>query len=84
MVEEALVRYIAENLVNNPDQIQISRKETNRTVVLELSVARDDMGRVIGRSGRVANAIRALLRAASSPEPGPDRGRRRRVVLEIE
>lgn len=84
MVEEELVRYIAENLVNNPDQIQINRKETNRTVVLELSVARGDMGRVIGRSGRVANAIRALLRAASSAEPGPGRDRRRRVVLEIE
>lgn len=84
MVEENLVRYIAENLVNSPDQIQINRKETNRTVVLELTVARDDMGRVIGRSGRVANAIRALLRAAASAEQGQGRDRRRRVVLEIE
>ena len=84
MVEEELVQYIAENLVNHPEQIQINRKETNRTVVLELSVARDDMGRVIGRSGRVANAIRALLRASSSAEHGQGGDRRRRVVLEIE
>ena len=84
MVEEDLVQYIAENLVNSPDQIQINRKETNRTVVLELSVVPDDMGRVIGRSGRVANAIRALLRAAASTDEERGRDRRRRVVLEIE
>ena len=84
MVEENLVRYIAENLVNNPEQVQIKRKDSNRTVVLELSVAPDDMGRVIGRSGRVANAIRALLRAASSGDDDHGNERRRRVVLEIE
>lgn len=84
MVEVELVRYIAENLVNSPDQIEINRKETNRTVVLELSVAPGDMGRVIGRSGRVANAIRALLRAATSTDEERGRDRRRRVVLEIE
>lgn len=85
MIEEAFVRYIAENLVNNPDQVQITRKETHRMVVLELSVAPDDMGRVIGRSGRVANSIRTLLRAlpALDEDSGPNH-RRRRVILEIE
>ncbi len=83
MVEEELVQYIAENLVNSPDEVSIKSKESGRSVVLELSVASDDMGRVIGRSGRVANSIRALLRAVSSDD---DRGRegRRRVILEIE
>ncbi len=83
MIEEDLVQYIAENLVNNPEQVKLSRRDSGRTVVLELSVASDDMGRVIGRSGRVANSIRALLRALPSQEEGRDR-RRRRVILEIE
>ena len=82
-MEEDLVQYIAENLVNSPDAVSIKRRETSRSLVLELSVAPDDMGRVIGRSGRVANSIRALLRAMPSPES--DRARdRRRVILEIE
>ena len=85
MIEEAFVQYIAENLVNDPDQVQITRKETHRMVVLELSVAPDDMGRVIGRSGRVANSIRTLLRALPvlDEDSGPNH-RRRRVILEIE
>ena len=83
MAEEQLVQYIAENLVNAPDDVKVTTKETGRSVVIELSVAPDDMGRIIGRSGRVANSIRALLRAVSSSD---DRGRerRRRVILEIE
>jgi len=84
-MEEDLVQYIAENLVNDPEQVNINRKETNRSVVLELSVASDDMGRVIGRNGRVANSIRALLRALPTSEEGKGRNRRRkRIILEIE
>ena len=84
-MEEDLVQYIAENLVNDPEQVNINRKETNRSVVLELSVASDDMGRVIGRNGRVANSIRALLRALPSQDEGKGRNRRRkRIILEIE
>ncbi|MCY4145346.1 MAG: KH domain-containing protein [Chloroflexi bacterium] len=82
-MEEQLVQYIAENLVRHPDQVRISRKDTSRNIVLELSVASGDMGRVIGRNGRVANSIRSLLRAM--PEHSErGRGRRRRVILEIE
>ena len=82
-MEEQLVQYIAENLVSHPDQVRVSRKDTSRNIVLELSVAQGDMGRVIGRNGRVANSIRALLRAM--PEQNPSgRDRRRRVILEIE
>lgn len=84
MAEEELVQYIAENLVNDPEQVNVNRKETNRSIVLELTVASDDMGRVIGRSGRVANSIRALLRALPE-ESGQGRNRRRkRIILEIE
>ena len=82
--DEELVQYIAENLVNAPEQVSITRKETSRSIVLELSVASDDMGRVIGRNGRVANSIRALLRAVSSGDDERGRERRRRVILEIE
>ena len=84
MNEEGLVQYIAENLVNAPDEVSTKRKETSRSVVIELSVASGDMGRVIGRNGRVANSIRALLRALPSGEPERGRERRRRVILEIE
>lgn len=74
-MQEDLIKYIAENLVNNPSEVQVNRREAGRTTILELSVAQKDMGRVIGKSGRVANAMRALLRATN---------RRGRIVLEIE
>lgn len=77
-MEEELVRFIATNLVNDPEQVTIKRRETNRAIILELSVAPDDMGRVIGKNGRVANAIRAILRATS------DDRQRKRIILEIE
>ena len=77
MSEENLVEYIAKNLVNDADAVSIERKDRGRTVVLELHVAQEDMGRVIGKGGRVANAIRSLLRATS------ERGRKR-IILEIE
>lgn len=77
-MEEDLIRYIAENLVNDPSQVKIETRKKGRNVIIELNVAPDDMGRVIGKSGRVANAMRSLLRAA-------DRSRgRKRIILEIE
>lgn len=83
-MEENLVQYIAENLVNAPEEVSVKRKDTGRSVVLELKVASDDMGRVIGRNGRVANSIRALLRAMPPADAESGRDRRRRVILEIE
>lgn len=77
-MEEDLVQYIAENLVNDPSQVKVNKRKKGRNIILELSVASDDMGRVIGRSGRVANAIRALLRASDK------RRGRGRMILEIE
>ncbi|HEY65101.1 MAG TPA: KH domain-containing protein [Caldilineae bacterium] len=60
-----LVAYMAKNLVNDPSQVRVVEKEGPRSITLELSVAPDDMGRVIGKGGRVANAMRTLLRVAA-------------------
>lgn len=78
-MEEDLIRYIAENLVNDPDGVTLKRRDSGRNIILELRVAQGDMGRVIGKSGRVANAMRSLLRAMTE-----DDRRGRRVILEIE
>lgn len=59
--QEALVKYIAQRLVDNPDAVQVSRRVEGTTVILELRVASEDVGRVIGKNGRVAEAIRKLM-----------------------
>lgn len=61
----SLTEYIAKNLVENTDEVKINLKEDDETVTLELSVAKDDMGKVIGKQGRIAKAIRTVVRAAS-------------------
>jgi predicted RNA-binding protein YlqC (UPF0109 family) len=61
-----LVEYVAKSIVDDPSQVEVREFEGDRTVSLELSVAPEDMGRVIGRKGRTANAIRALLRVAAA------------------
>jgi hypothetical protein len=76
---EELVGYIAKSLVNDPSQVSVRRRSTNTVVVLELRVAPEDVGRVIGKDGRVANAIRALLRVTDD-----QRQSRKRVILEIQ
>jgi predicted RNA-binding protein YlqC (UPF0109 family) len=78
-MEEDLIRYIAENLVSDPEGVTLKRRDAGRNIILELRVAQGDMGRVIGKSGRVANAMRSLLRAMTE-----DDRRGRRVILEIE
>ncbi len=60
-----LTEYIAKNLVENTDEVKINLKEDDETVTLELSVAKEDMGKVIGKQGRIAKAIRTVVRAAS-------------------
>lgn len=57
-----LVEYIAKALVDDVDAVRVKEVRTNQGVVLELRVARSDMGRVIGKEGRVANAMRGVLR----------------------
>jgi predicted RNA-binding protein YlqC (UPF0109 family) len=71
-----LLIQIAKSLVDNPEQVQVNEIVSTQTVVLELKVAKNDIGRIIGKQGRTANAIRALLNAASG-------GTGKRYVLEI-
>ncbi len=65
---KTLTEYIAKSLVDHPDEVAVDEIRHGNRVTLELSVAKDDMGRVIGKSGRVANAIRTLLRVAAERE----------------
>jgi predicted RNA-binding protein YlqC (UPF0109 family) len=71
-----LIEYIAKALVDQPDQVKVSEVEGERTSVIELAVAKEDLGKVIGKQGRTARAIRTLLSAASTKI-------RKRSVLEI-
>ena len=61
-----LIEYIARSLVDDPTQVHIEQKKRGSTVHFELEVAKEDMGRVIGKGGRVANAMRTLLRVAAA------------------
>ncbi len=63
-----LIEYIARSLVDKPEEVEVNIKSMGNKVNLELNVAKEDMGRVIGKSGKVANAIRLLLRVAASSE----------------
>lgn len=62
------VERIVSQLVDNPDQISVTEVEGERTTVIELRVAKEDLGKVIGREGRIAKAMRVLLSAATSRE----------------
>jgi predicted RNA-binding protein YlqC (UPF0109 family) len=64
-VKEVL-EYIARNLVDDPDAVEVTEEERDGAVVLKLSVATEDMGKIIGRGGRTARAIRDVVRAAST------------------
>ena len=61
-----LVEYLAKSLVDDPAQVKITEKTLNDTVILELTVAEGDMGKVIGKQGRIAKAIRTVVKAASA------------------
>ncbi len=61
-----LVQYIAKSLVADPDKVEVNEVEENGNVRIELKVAKEDMGRIIGKGGRVANSIRVLLRVAAA------------------
>lgn len=63
-----LIEYIAKSLVDDPTEVEVSERRSGRDLRIRLSVAEEDMGRVIGRGGRVANAMRALLRVPASKE----------------
>jgi predicted RNA-binding protein YlqC (UPF0109 family) len=71
-----LVKYLAQALVDSPDEVSVSEIEGEQTSVIELRVAKDDLGKIIGKHGRTAQSIRTILSAASAKK-------RKRAVLEI-
>lgn len=72
-----LLEFLARSLVENPDAVEVTEvEEIEGEVVLELEVAEDDLGRVIGRGGRVANALRTVMKAAATREE-------KRVVVDV-
>ncbi len=72
-----LVEVIAKSLVDDPDAVVVTEKENEKERILELHVAPSDMGKVIGKQGRIAKAIRAVVKAASSKDE-------KKVILEIQ
>ncbi|HSK70031.1 MAG TPA: KH domain-containing protein [Candidatus Limnocylindria bacterium] len=60
-----LVLFLARSLVEQPDQVQVTQTEGPEAIILELNVAPDDMGKVIGKQGRIAKAIRSVVKAAT-------------------
>jgi uncharacterized protein len=73
---EELIRFVARSLVDEPEDVRVATVEDDRAVVLELSVAEDDLGKVIGKDGRTARAMRTVLAASSARL-------KKRAVLEI-
>ena len=74
---KGLLEVIAKSLVDNPDEVVVTEKETEKGLVLELKVAPSDMGKVIGKQGRIAKALRSVVKAAASRE-------NKQVSVEIE
>ena len=74
---KGLLEVIAKSLVDNPDEVVVTEKETEKGLVLQLKVAPSDMGKVIGKQGRIAKAIRSVVKAAASRE-------NKQVSVEIE
>ncbi len=71
-----LVEILAKALVDNPDEVTVNEIEGTQSIIIELKVAPEDMGKVIGKQGRIAKAIRTLVKAAAIKE-------NKRVVVEI-
>jgi predicted RNA-binding protein YlqC (UPF0109 family) len=76
MALKSLVEYIAKSLVDHPDLVDVNEIEGEKTTILELKVAEDDKGKIIGRHGRTAKAMRTVINAAATKE-------RKKAVLEI-
>jgi hypothetical protein len=75
-MEKELVLYVAKALVDEPDEVEVNMIEGESSTILELKVAASDIGKVIGKHGRIAKAVRTILSAASTKTG-------KRVVLEI-
>ena len=76
MLQKELVEYIARSLVDDPDRVEVSEEESEQGTVLRLSVPQEDIGKIIGRQGRTARAIRTLIGAVSAKS-------KQRAFLEI-
>ena len=76
MALKALMEYIAKSLVDRPELVDVNEIEGEKTTILELRVAEDDLGKIIGKHGRTAKAMRTVINAAATKE-------RKRAVLEI-
>ena len=72
-----LVEVIAKSLVDNPEEVVVTEKDNGKSILVELKVAPTDMGKVIGKQGRIAKAIRSVVKAAASRED-------KKAVLEIQ
>ena len=66
-----LVRYIAQSLVEKPDAVEVRQVDGPESVIIELRVAQEDMGKVIGKQGRIAKSIRAVVKAATLKDEKP-------------
>jgi len=71
-----LVKVIAQALVDSPEAVEVSEVQGSQSIIVELKVAQDDMGKIIGKQGRIAKAIRTVVKAAATKE-------NKRVVVEI-
>ncbi len=71
-----LVEVIAKSLVEKPDEVTVTQREDSNSIIVELKVAQSDMGKVIGKQGRIAKALRTVVKAASSKES-------RKVIVDI-
>lgn len=71
-----LIEYIAKSLVDNPEEVSVSEVEGSQSVIIELRVAQEDMGKIIGKQGRIAKAIRTVVKAAAIKN-------NKRVIVEI-
>jgi predicted RNA-binding protein YlqC (UPF0109 family) len=71
-----LVEVIAKSLVDHPDEVVVTERETDKSIIVELKVASDDMGKVIGKQGRIAKSIRTVVKAAATKDD-------KKVVVDI-
>lgn len=71
-----LVEVIAKSLVDHPDKVVVTERETERSIIVELKVASEDMGKVIGKQGRIAKSIRTVVKAAATKDD-------KKVIVEI-
>ena len=68
---QELLTFVAQSLVEHPEEVRVTETEGPEAIILELHVAEDDMGKIIGKQGRIAKAIRAVVKAATAKNSKP-------------